>query len=204
MAAASDFVQVAPSVFIWQAYDPAVKADLFSSAIVTADGIFLIDPIPMENAPFAQLREEGLIAGIVVTNFNHRRAFAKFAEQFAVPIFARRGTFPDETPRQFRRVVDGDKICDELYVIGIEGAGPGEIVLYHGGADGTLIIGDALINFEPYGFTFLPRKYCSNEKEMQRSLRKLLTYKTERMLFAHGSPIVSAAKRKLEQLLDKV
>jgi len=63
-------------------------------------------------------------------------------------------------------------------------------------------MGDALINFQPYGFTFLPGKYCSNEKEMRRSLRKLLTCKTQRMLFAHGLPILSRASDRLRQLLD--
>ncbi|PYJ69352.1 MAG: hypothetical protein DME76_09285, partial [Verrucomicrobia bacterium] len=55
-------------------------------------------------------------------------------------------------------------------------------------------------NFEPYGFTFLPAKYCSNQKEMRRSLRKLLDYKAERLLFAHGTPIVSGAGEKLQGL----
>ena len=202
MAAASDLVQIAPSLFIWQVYDPAVKSDLFCSAILTAEGILLIDPIAMEDTPFSELRREGQIAGIVVTNFNHHRAFAKFAEQFSVPIFARRETFPDKTPRQFNELVDGDKICDELQVIGIESAGPGEIALHYAPSGGTLIVGDALINFEPYGFTFLPAKYCSNEKEMRRSLRKLLRYKADRMLFAHGLPILSGASDRLQRLLD--
>ena len=66
--------------------------------------------------------------------------------------------------------------------------------------DNLVIIGDALINFETYGFTFLPGKYCSNEKEMRRSLRKLLDYKAERMLFAHGTPILSRASERLKSL----
>ena len=86
-------------------------------------------------------------------------------------------------------------------MIAIEGAGPGEIALYYPADNGTLILGDALINFEPYGFTFLPRKYCSNEKEMRQSLRKLLDYKAERMLFAHGMPILSGASERLRGLL---
>jgi glyoxylase-like metal-dependent hydrolase (beta-lactamase superfamily II) len=104
-------------------------------------------------------------------------------------------------PRLFREVADGSEICDELRVIGIEGAAPGEIILHYAPGGGTLIIGDALINFEPYGFTFLPNKYCSREKEMRRSLRKLLDYKTERILFAHGTPILSGASDRLQRLL---
>jgi glyoxylase-like metal-dependent hydrolase (beta-lactamase superfamily II) len=64
-----------------------------------------------------------------------------------------------------------------------------------------MIVGDALINLEPYGFTFLPGKYCSNEKEMRRSLQKLLDYKAERILFAHGTPILSGVSDRLRDLL---
>jgi glyoxylase-like metal-dependent hydrolase (beta-lactamase superfamily II) len=65
---------------------------------------------------------------------------------------------------------------------------------------GTVIVGDALINFEPYGFTFLPAKYCSNQKQMLRSLRRLLDYKAKRMLFAHGTPILSGTTERLQAL----
>ena len=64
-----------------------------------------------------------------------------------------------------------------------------------------MIVGDALINFEPYGFDFLPAKYCRDFKLMRRSLPKLLGYTFERMLFAHGTPILSGARAKLERLL---
>ena len=201
MTAATDLDKIAADLFIWQAYDQAAKADLFSSAIVTRNRIFVVDPIPLREAPFAQLHRQGVIAGVVITNANHLRASGQFAEQFSVPIFAHRAAFPDTMPRQFSELADGEKICDELHVVGIDGAAPGEIALHYASGDGTLIMGDALINFQPYGFTFLPGKYCSNEKEMRRSLRKLLTYKTERMLFSHGPPILSRASDRLRQLL---
>jgi len=202
MAIASDLVQITPSLFTWQAYDRAVKADLFSSAIVTTRGIFLVDPIPLEKEALHDLAGPGGVAGIVVTNGNHLRATADYSAKFSRPIFAAPAVFSD-TSLVFRHVADGDKIGDELRVIEIEGAATGEIALYHGAADGTLIVGDALINFDPYGFTFLPRKYCSNAKEMHRSLRKLLAYKAERMFFAHGPPILSGASERLQRLLER-
>jgi len=212
MAIACELVQVAPSLLIWQSYDPALKADLFSTAITTRNGSFLVDPIPLAHAALAQLFNAGSVSGVIVTNSNHLRASADFADRFSVPIFAHAETFPGQAfpgtkVRQSDglvrwRVGDGSKICDELAVIGIDGAAAGEIVLHYAPNGGTLITGDALINFEPYGFTFLPRKYCSNEKQMRRSLRKLLARKTERMLFAHGLPILSRAGERLQQLLN--
>lgn len=199
--AALDFDRIASNIAIWHGYDPGIKADLYSTCLVTSNGAYLIDPIPLQGKALDELVGSSGVVGIIVTNSNHYRASAQFAEQFLAPIFAHRDTSLDKMPGEPRNVADGDEICDELRVIGIEGAVPGEILLHYVPDGGTLIVGDALINFEPYGFTFLPGKYCSNEKEMRRSLRKLLDYKAERMLFAHGTPILSGASDRLRALL---
>ena len=199
---ASDFDPIASNMAIWHDYDPAVKAECYSTNLTTSEGMYLIDPIPLEKDALDELIGSDCVAGIIATNSNHYRASAQFAEQFAAPIFARCEAFPDKAAQQFRSVADGDEICNGLRVIGIEGAAAGEMILHHASKSGTLIVGDALINFEPYGFTFLPGKYCSNEKEMRRSLRKLLDYGAERILFGHGTPILSGASDRLRGLLD--
>lgn len=197
----SDFDRIASNIAIWHDYDPGVKADLYSTSLSTSEGMYLIDPIPLEKEALDELIGSDRVAGIVLTNSNHCRASARFAEKFAVPVFACCELFPDKTAQQFRSVADGDEICNGLRVIGIEGAAAGEVILHYASNSGTLIVGDALINFEPYGFTFLPAKYCSNEKEMRRSLQKLLDYEAERILFAHGAPILSGASDRLRGLL---
>jgi len=199
---ASDFDRIASNIAIWHGYDSAVKAELYSTCLTTSGGSYLIDPIPLEKEAVDELIGSERVSGIIVTNGNHHRASAQFAEDFAVPIVAHPDSFPDKQPKRLRKVADGDEICAGLQVIGIEGAADGEITLHYTPNGGTLIVGDALINFEPYGFTFLPAKYCSNQKQMRRSLRKLLDYKAERMLFAHGRPILSGASERLQGLLD--
>jgi glyoxylase-like metal-dependent hydrolase (beta-lactamase superfamily II) len=202
MRPASDFDGITAYLFVWHGYDSDVKAELYSSSLTTAEGMYLIDPILLEKEALDELIGSGGVAGIIVTNSNHHRASALYAEQFSAPIFAGSETFADANQRVFRRVTDGEEICHELTAIAIEGAAAGEVVLHYKPNGGTLIVGDALINFDPYGFTYLPRKYCSNEKEMRRSLRKLLDYKAERIVFAHGTPILSGASDRLQSLLD--
>ena len=210
-----DFDRITPYLCVWHGYDPAVKADLYSTCLVTSEGAYLVLLVCsnafMTAAWYGHLKYPQLALPVAVaiswlialpesalqvpaTRWGH-------AEQFSAPVFACKGAFPGATPRQFRRLAGGDEICDGLRVICIEGAAAGEILLHYAPDGGTLIVGDALINFEPYGFTFLPGKYCSNEKEMRRSLRKLLGYKAERMLFAHGTPILSGASERLRALL---
>ena len=199
MHPAEELCQVASGLFFWQAYDPKVKADLFSTALLTSSGILIVDPIPLADAALNELVRAAPVIGIVITSFNHLRAFGEFSNRFSAPLFAHRNSLPEEV--SFTKLADGDKICGALDVIELTGAAPGEIALHFPLNDGTLVVGDALINFEPLGFSLLPRKYCSDEKEMQRSLRKLLLHKAERMFFAHGTPILSGATARLHQLL---
>jgi len=202
MPLAREFAQIAPGIGIWQTYDPIVKADLFSTALATKEGVFLVDPIELDDVALNHLTETGSIAGIVLTNGNHLRSAEIYLRRFSVPLFAFRNSFPVESSPHFTEITDSARIGREIETISIEGAGPGEIALYHAADGGTLVIGDALINFDPYGFAFLPDKYCENAKQMRKSLRKLLRYNAERILFAHGLPIMSGAGARLQQLLD--
>jgi hypothetical protein len=192
---------ISPGLWVWQNYDPEVKADLWSTAIQTAAGLYLIDPIRLVEGDLTGLLGSSSIAGVIVTNANHERFAVEYSNRFSVPLFARPGSFPDATPMRVEAIAAGDKISADLEVIEIAGAVSGEIALYSPTDNGTLIIGDALINFQPYGFTFLPKKYCEDEKLMQSSLRQLLAKPSERMFFAHGTPTLSRATARLQELL---
>ncbi len=176
---------------IWQRYDSEVKADLFSTAITTNAGTILVDPIDSSAETLAIVPPA---IAIVVTNENHVRASEFFSAKFSAPIFAR----PAAGISSAR---DPQELGDTLQIIDIDGAAPGEIALFSAGDGGTLVVGDALINFGSHGFTFLPAKYCTNQKLMRKSLRKLLDFNFERMLFAHGTPIMSNARDRLVALL---
>lgn len=201
MPVAQEIDQVAPGIFIWQVYDPGVKADLFSTALETPSGSYLVDPIALEKEAARTLESGGKVTGIVVTNENHERATRQFAEKFSVPVYlhtelGRALSFPGMI-----ELKDNGSVATGLTALAIDGAPAGEIALQYEANGGTMVIGDALINFEPHGFTFLPAKYCRDFKLMRRSLHRLLEYPFERMLFAHGTPVLSGAHARLEQLL---
>jgi hypothetical protein len=196
MLRALEIEPVVPGISLWRCYDAASKTDLYSTGLQTEDGVVLVDPIDLAADVMADL--EG-VAGIIVTNENHLRCAAFFAERFQVPLYAEAkvaagltGATPIDVERQF---------VPELTAVPIEGAAIGEIAIYWHSDMGTIVLGDALINFEPHGLTFLPAKYCSNFKVMRKSLARLLDYSFQRMLFAHGTPILSGAKKRLESLL---
>lgn len=199
---AVEFDQLYPDIWVWHRLDPSIKADLFSTALAGPEGLFLVDPISIPESQLRHLIEARPMAGIVVTNANHHRSAVEYSDRFSVPIFAHKRTLGDQKPSRLIELKAEMMIGSDIEVIEIEGAADGEIALYHASNGGTLVLGDALINFEPYGFAFLPGKYCLNQRQMQRSLRQLLSKSAERLLFAHGTPIMSDASGRLRQLLD--
>jgi glyoxylase-like metal-dependent hydrolase (beta-lactamase superfamily II) len=197
MPRAFEIELVVPAIFLWRYYDRAIKTDLFSTGLQTESGTFLIDPIFL--APDA-MTDLNRVAGIIVTNENHLRAAAQFAERFHIPIYAEATAAAALTGTT--QIDLESPFAPGLTAIPVDGAAAGEIAIYWEAEKGTMVMGDALINFEPYGFTFLPSKYCSNSKLMRTSLTKLLDYSFERMLFSHGEPILSHARERLEALLE--
>jgi len=202
MLHASEIEPVSPGISIWRRYDPSVRADLFSTALETASGTYLVDPTQLAPEALAELAGQAKVAGVIVTNENHERAAAQFSERFAVPVYVSVALMsamrlPSTAP------VQDKSFPAALTAVEIEGGPPGEIAIHSVAGNGTMVIGDALINFEPYGFALLPAKYCSNFKVMRQSLSRLLDHSFDRMLFAHGLPILSHARERLEQLLKE-
>jgi len=193
-----EFCRVSPAFVIWYTYDPTVKADLFSTAFSARNELTLVDPIALPAPYCTELDSLGRVANIVVTNANHLRDTLKFAGTYSPSIFA-----PSELNAELphnHTLSDGLQV-GAFRAIKIDGAADGEFALYHTDDGGTLIVGDALINFEPHGFDLLPQKYCTNQKRMIRSLRRLLDVDFNRIFFAHGNPIVTRARERLASLL---
>jgi glyoxylase-like metal-dependent hydrolase (beta-lactamase superfamily II) len=187
---------------LWHTYDHSVKADLFSTAIHNDTSTCLVDPIKPNRRDLEELHATKPIQAIVVTNQNHWRASSELSRHFSVPIFAHADASLEQTDQPFTSVDDEYAICEGLSVITIDGAVPGEIVLLSSVDAGALIVGDTLINCEPYGFTFLPPKYCADHKTMRRSLRRLLHHDFQTIYFAHGVPILYRARSRLQTLLN--
>jgi glyoxylase-like metal-dependent hydrolase (beta-lactamase superfamily II) len=200
MPEADDLQQLTSSIWIWQAFDPTVKADLFSTALLSRGQLFLVDPIDLASPAREALERFRPLAGILLTNVNHLRDMQAWARREQAPVWAS-GSAGSKLDGLISILPAGKKITSQLTAITIDGAAPGETAFYFADDGGTVVIGDALINVEPYGFVLLPEKYCSDQKEMRRSLRQLLDYSFKRLLFAHGYPLVSSARERLEDIL---
>ena len=195
-----EYSTVRSGVFAWQGYEPAVKCDCSSSALVTAAGLIFIDPIPLAEEAMKELvvESESAPAAVVLTSGNHQRESIALSKRFGIPIFA-----PEDAGEEI--------IADQLFVSGdpvagmesfrLTGFGPGETAYIY---EGILIFGDALINLEPEGLRLLPEKYRKDKKEALRSLSALKEFDPQALLFAHGHPIVQRAGSRLAACLAEI
>jgi len=198
MPRADELHQLRPDLFLWQAYEPAVKTDLTCCACLTGQGLVFIDPIPLQKSAEAELFEAGAPRAIILTSGNHARAAEDYRRRFSIPIYAHSEAAPGLGFAIDHTIADGETVLDEFTVIRIPGAAEGEVALHRGDA---VHVGDALIHLPPYGFALLPDKYCDDPKEMRLALGKLLRIPFELLTFAHGLPIVARARHRLSQLL---
>ena len=187
-------------LYFWQGYEPAVKTDLSAHAWLTPEGWVLMDPIALEDEPWNELTRQAAIAAIILTSANHERAAADFAKKTGAPVMAHADAREGISIGIDQWIQDGGDTFG-LTAIHLPGFAPGEIALHSPEGTGIVMMGDALINVQPYGFAMLPEKYCDDPKAARAALQKLLQFSFEVMTFAHGVPIIAGAKQKLEPLL---
>src|SRR5436190_1191703 len=87
MQPAQEVDQVSPGIFVWQVHNTKIKADLFSTALETQAGTYVIDPITLSPDGMLCLRPHRKTGGIFVTNANHARAAAEFAKTLSTSIY---------------------------------------------------------------------------------------------------------------------
>ena len=160
--------------FTWHAYDPACKAELWSTGFTDSHGTTLFDPIDW---PKESLWPQGPIQ-MVRTNGNHDRACEGLCKL---------GARMSKEPPGFSSIP-------------LPGAGENETAFFHG-ATGSLVLGDALINLAPHGLMPLPEKYCTDPDLLKQSLGKLLKLPVRRIFFAHGDPILQDGVERIRRLL---
>lgn len=198
MTRAEEIHVVAPDLAVWQAYEPAVKCDLTSTALGFDGRLVLIDPIGLGDAAVSELEDMGQPALVVCTSGNHARAADSFRQKYRISLAAHADA--DLEIAVDLLLSDGARLLDAIEVCELPGAASGEIALIH--PRGIVSVGDALIDLPPEGFRLLPDKYCADPKVLRESLQKLLRWEFHVLTFAHGWPITTSARERLATLLS--
>jgi hypothetical protein len=192
----AEFHTLADDLFVWSGYDPACKVDCSGTALLTAEGLVLIDAPMLSPAAIEELIDGRKPLGILLTSGNHQRVSLEWKKRLDIPIWA---------PRLAQEEVIADEWFDhdsrlfgEISVTVLPGSGPGEVFFLK---DRTAVVGDALIHLD--GLMLLPDKYCTAPRELPHALSRLVEAAPERICFAHGLPIVNRATARVRALLNE-
>ena len=196
MVPLAEFHTVSDDLFVWSGYDPGCKVDCSGTALLTRQGLVLIDPPLLTPAAIADLTEGRNPVGILLSSGNHQRASLEWKKLLGVPIWAPRLAQGEvEADDWFG---DGATLFGEIQAIGLPGSGPGEVFFLK---DRTAVVGDALVHLD--GLMLLPDKYCIAPKELPHSLQRLVEAVPQRLCFAHGLPILDHATERIVSLLKE-
>jgi glyoxylase-like metal-dependent hydrolase (beta-lactamase superfamily II) len=173
-----------------------------------SDAVVLIDPlVPPEDTDrfLSELERDVERAArpvvVLLTVFWHERSAPELAERFAAPIWSdgrtahRHEVPPTHTYGPGQTLPGG--------VLALDAHGRNECLLWIE-RHGTLVAGDILQGTRGGGLRLCPDDWLHphmEASEVRRSLRALLELPVERVLVAHGEPVLENARRELERAL---
>jgi glyoxylase-like metal-dependent hydrolase (beta-lactamase superfamily II) len=191
---------VVDDVYVWSVSDDRLGgAPSCAVAVRAAPGsVVVINPIRLEEKELDRLGE---VTAILLTGAGHLRSAPHYREASGAAIWAPVQADLGEVKAN-ETFTEGNELPGGLKVIGLPGPSDSECAFYLKRAGGVMIIGDALMNIEGSGgFRVLPKEYNPDPARTKQSLKKLLDYDFEVMVFGHGDPIRKGAKEKLRKLL---
>ena len=207
--------QISSSVYSWSEIHGAARNEPYpwNSFVVRthhADGLVLVDPLPLSAEEVREIEAVGEPAHILLTCEYHVRESEAFRDRWGCDIRIHADGLDYSDVTIDGTFLDGDLLWDRIEVIHIPDAyHPDEVAFLMRGEGNTMIVGDALcggrrdrgiqdgeiwINAPEYVVAGLPRA--------RDSLRKLAGHSFERMVFGHGSPILRAASDRFRAFLE--
>jgi len=189
-----------PGVATWSRWQ-ADRSMFFNAWFVEGEGgNFVVDPLEPDADDLAYVDARGL-AAVVITNRDHERAAALFAQRYNVPVLA---SLPDanEMSVPVTRTVQHDEMVFGWRVVSFDGfKTPGEFALFHR-ASRSAITGDAFWGVPAGAVRLMPDEKLEDPARAALSARQLLSAGVRHLLVGDGMPIFHNAWDALVTMLD--
>lgn len=189
-----------PGVSLWSRWQPD-RALFFNSWYVRGEaGAMVVDPLEPDAEVLGAIDAGGL-AAVVVTNRDHERAAAFFAERYRVPVISAAPDAAEMSIAVEREVVAGDDVLGWRVVTfaGLKTAG--EFALFSP-ATQAAIVGDAVWGAPAGALRLMPDEKLADPTVAALSLRLLLALDVRHLLVGDGTPIYERAADALQAALD--
>ena len=191
---------IVPGVATWSRWQ-ADRAMFFNAWFVSGEGgNMVVDPLEPDAGDLAFVDERGL-AAVVITNRDHERAAAFFADRYRVPIIAALPDANEMSVTVTRTVAHGETLFGWT-VIGLDGfKTPGEFALFHP-ATRSAITGDAFWGVPAGALRLMPDEKLEDPARAALSARQLLALGVRHLLTGDGMPVFHRAWDALLEMLE--
>jgi glyoxylase-like metal-dependent hydrolase (beta-lactamase superfamily II) len=187
--------------------------------IKAEDAVVLVDPCRLPESDLSTLERLGKPTHLIITTGNHVRHSDFYRKRYSVQVLANRKLMSNIDMDIHTFFEDGETLPGGLEAIEMPGMSVGETVLLHSEGKGTLIVGDAIFNYGkkdmafpmklfgavglfPEGLSPMPSFAVEDKSEAAKSCLKLLNYTFDAIFVSHGSPYLSGAKAKWQEVVD--
>ena len=175
-----------PGLYGWGRFQKLWGYDFNGTALVSAEGVVITDPIAPTDAELEALRALGQPVDVVLLNADHARASAEVAAALGAPVWIPAAdhallTQPDLRTYGAGHVFRGGWVAHAIP----HHKTPGEMVLHHPGR-GVLVVGDAVIGDPVTGLRFVPAKKLPDRDAARAALRPLLALDFDALLLGDG------------------
>ena len=191
---------IVPGVATYSRWQPD-KAMFFNSWFVQgAGGTMLVDPLEPDAGDLAYIDAHELTA-IVITNRDHERAAAFFAERYGAPVIA---SLPDANEMSVavaQTLAHGETLFGWRAVFFEGFKTPGEFALFHPPTRAA-VTGDAFWGAPAGSLRLMPDEKLADPAQAALSARRLLSLGVKHLLVGDGMPIYHHAWDALVTMLD--
>jgi hypothetical protein len=198
--------EVLPGVLHWTTFHEGIREPVHSHFFV--EGAALFDPrVPAEGID--ELARHGRPDAILLSNRHHLRHAEAFAAAFDCPIKAQRAGLHEFTDGPDVRPFDfGDQVAPAVTALEVGVLTPEDTAFHLDTGRGVLLFADAIIRDEDGALTYVPDSLMGDDPDAVRAgltaaLRRLLVHDFDALLFAHGAPVPTGGKARLEDFVAR-
>jgi len=175
---------IAPDIQQWSCFSQEKQMDFNGLHLTVNDHCILVDPPPMEAADRTAILKGRTVDYILLTNRDHVRESEVCRRDFKARVYAPEADAPQMEIPIDKTYKDGELLPGGLWVILlVDMKSPGESALFLDRGMGYLILGDSLIGRPPGQLSLLPADKFADVAKARESLKRLLKYDFDAVLF---------------------
>jgi hypothetical protein len=190
--------EVVPGVWSWSLHDDRIDFVSTAHAVAGAEGVVLIDPLPLEPEALAEL---GAVTAICLTAGTHQRSAWRYRHELGATVYAPALSRQIEEEPDVR-YGDGDELPGGLRAVFTPGAGTTQHTFLMEHEGGVAFVPDLFTHLPERGLRTVWDEYMHDPAEARRSIRKLLDLPFSVLCLDHGPPFRNDPHAAIRALLE--